>query len=76
MTIKQWYQKTYPTDEMGENMFENVTFYDALITIQNQKDIYTILGVGDSVIRERIFEELANRLGISYGDVYELWLNQ
>lgn len=30
---------------------------------------------GDSLIRERVFRETANRYGVDYSDVYERWLD-
>ena len=38
-------------------------------------DVYNILGVGDSVIRERVFEELSEILEIDYDVIYQKWLN-
>ena len=31
---------------------------------------------GDSVVRERVFEELCNRYGYTYDEVYDSWLNE
>ena len=39
-------------------------------------DVYNILGVGDSMIRERVFEELSKILGVDYDVIYQKWLNQ
>ena len=38
---------------------------------------YTALGeTADSLLRERIFEELCNRYGYTYDDIYDSWLNE
>jgi hypothetical protein len=37
-------------------------------------DVYRYIGVADSVIRERLFERLAEELEVSYDYVYNLWL--
>jgi len=38
-------------------------------------DVYRYIGVGDSIIRERLFERLAQELEVSYDYVYNLWIN-
>lgn len=35
----------------------------------------TAWGVGDSVVRERVFAELSARIGCGYDDIYDAWLN-
>lgn len=71
MEIKKWYQSEFPSDELGEEISNKATFKDL------EKDItkvYDIIEVSDSVIRERIFEELAKRMGVDYSVVYNKWL--
>ena len=72
--IKPWYMETYPTDDLGAELPEGETFGDALKVLTNGENFYLFLGVGDSVIRERIFEKLANIIGASYGEIYDMWL--
>ena len=74
MTIKEFYLKTYPTDEMGVELNENATFAGLLNTLYEGGEVYDYLGVGDSLIRERLFEELANQINKPYDYVYDLWL--
>jgi len=38
-------------------------------------DVYGYIGVGDSIIRERLFEKLSEILNTPYDYVYKLWLN-
>jgi hypothetical protein len=38
------------------------------------EDVYRYIGVTDSVIRERLFEKLADTLNVKYDYVYNLWL--
>lgn len=72
--IQRWYTTQFPTDDMGMEISETATFVDLLYTIQEGNDVYEFLGVSDSVIRERLFTELANRIAKSYDFVYDLWL--
>lgn len=72
--IKDWYTKNYPTDDMGEELNDKVAFADLMNALNNKKEIYKIMGVGDSVIRERLFERLSQIYGVSYDDIYKKWL--
>jgi hypothetical protein len=72
--IKDWYTKNHPTDDMGEKLNDKVTFADLMNALNNKKEIYKIMGVGDSVIRERLFERLSQIYGVSYDDIYKKWL--
>jgi len=67
--INDWYTKTYPTDELGEEINE-ITFED-LWNSTNTDNIYNVIGVGDSLIRERLFEHLSEIYGVEYNDVYD-----
>lgn len=75
-SVKEWYARTYPTDELASTLNEKTTFDDVRHTILDGKDIYATLGgSADSVIRERVFHGLADVLGIDYGAVYNDWLD-
>lgn len=75
-TIKEFYCEAYPTDELGVEINENATFAGLLNQLIIDGDVYKYIGVGDSIIRERLFEGLANELGTSYDYVYDLWMNE
>ncbi len=73
--IREFYLKNYPTDELGIEIKENVTFTGLLDVLHNSGDVYEYIGVVDSIIRERLFEKLSEILETSYDYVYNLWLN-
>lgn len=73
--VKQWYVSKYPQDELGKRINESITFADVLLGIAQGEDAYYIIGVSDSLIRERIFAEIAERMGCEYEIVYNIWLN-
>jgi hypothetical protein len=75
MKIKEFYLENYPTDELGVELNETPTFAGLLNQLIVGGDVYRYIGVGDSIIRERLFEQLANELETSYDYVYDLWLN-
>ncbi len=75
MTLREYYLTKYPTDELGVELNETPTFAGLLNQLIVGGDVYKYIGVGDSIIRERLFEGLAEELNVKYDYVYELWLN-
>jgi len=75
MLIKEFYLNNYPTDELGVELNENTNFTGLLNELFTDNDVYGYIGVGDSIIRERLFEKLSEILNCSYHYVYDLWLN-
>ena len=73
-TIKHWYKKAYPNDEEGDYINADVTFMDLFNALDWRKDVYSLLGVSDSVIRERCFKKLAEIMKVDYNYIYEQWL--
>lgn len=71
-SIKKWYVKAYPTDDLGPELVGN--FAGALETMAQGGDIYDYIEVGDSIVRERLFAHLAAMLGLDYEHIYQLWL--
>ncbi len=74
MKIREFYLETYPTDELGFELNETPTFPGLLNQLIIGGDVYNYIGVGDSIIRERLFEKLAESMEVSYDYVYNLWL--
>jgi hypothetical protein len=72
--IKDWYTKNYPTDDLGEEINSSNTFEDLWDGLLNGVDIYDVMGVGDSLVRERLFENLAKVKGVKYNYIYNKWL--
>ena len=72
--IKDWYIKTYPNDELGEELNSRATFYDLFEALDNYQDVYNLFGIGDTIIRERIFEKLAEIMECPYEEIYNQWL--
>jgi hypothetical protein len=74
MTIKEFYLENYPSDEVGNEINENASFVGLLWMLHSKRDVYPFLGITDSVVRERVFEELSKQLRLSYTTIYEMWL--
>jgi len=75
MTLREYYVNKYPTDDMGAGIKPTATFAGLLNQLIIGGDVYEYLYVYDSIIRERLFEGLAEELNVKYDYVYELWLN-
>ena len=75
MNIKEFYLNTYPTDELGVELDNKATFAGLVTILFGDMDVYDYIGVYDSLVRERLFSELANQINKSYDYVYNLWLN-
>ena len=75
MTIREFYVAKYPTDDMGDGINPTATFAGLLNQLIVGGDVYEYLYVYDSIIRERLFEGLAEELNVKYEYVYNLWLN-
>ena len=75
MTIREFYLENYPTDELGVEVNDGLTFSGLLNVLFTDGNVYEYIGVCDSIVRERLFERLAEELGTPYDYVYDLWLN-
>ena len=75
--IKEFYAKAYPTDDMVDEMDNSITFQQLLNELikGNGDNIYGIIGVDDSLIRERVFLRLSEIMNIEYEYIYNLWLH-
>lgn len=69
--IKSWYCNKYPTDEIGFDIKESATFEQL---DSNIGEVYEIIDVSDSLVRERCFERIAKITNTSYQEVYERWI--
>lgn len=73
MNIKTYYLATFPTDELGNEINPHATFEGLFETLDRYRDVYEYIGVGDSIIRERCFERLAQLMRCRYQEIYDQW---
>lgn len=73
-SIKEWYMSAFPTDELGCELNGNVKFGHLLVALDKGQDVYDVLGVGDSIIRERVFGQLSEIMNVDYSYIYNKWL--
>jgi hypothetical protein len=74
LNIKSFYCENFPSDELGLEINPAASFAGLPAAIKGDI-VYEYLGVFDSVVRERVFEKLASLMGLTYNEVYEMWLN-
>ena len=75
--IKKWYLKKFPTDECGQYLKPKNTFAELLHALFGKCEVYNFIfqnSFADSIARERIFEELADIMGLDYDVIYKQWL--
>ena len=79
-SVRKWYEYTFPEDAVSvEDMNPDITFEKAAtyITPHNGEDrFYDRMNIGDSFVREMIFEKIASLYGVDYDDVYETWMGK
>lgn len=74
-SVKEWYAQAYPSDDLGKEINGAVTFEDLFTALDTYQDVYEVLGVFDSIVRERVFAELAERMSVDYNYVYDQWVS-
>jgi len=64
--VRAYYMDKYATDELGAEIRMGVTF----------KDVYDLLNVHDSLVRERVFEALSEIMKCEYDYIFSQWLRR
>lgn len=72
--VNEWYSRQYPIDEFTNAINDHITFGDVRDAILTGNDIYSLLGVEDGTVRERVFGRLADLLDLSNKAVYNSWI--
>lgn len=77
--VRDWYMLNYPDDELAKEMRPETTFKDIVTALIKNENVYNVLSDTirgeDTVVRERVFTELADKLHIDYDVVYDAWLH-
>jgi len=71
--IKNYYTETFPNDKEGKHINPKATFGGLHKALANDINVYEYIGVGDSIIRERVFQKLADILNVNYDVIYDAW---
>lgn len=73
-SVKDWYTSTFPEDELGAELADNVTFEQLFEAMDAYINPYKLLKIADSIIRERIFTRLAQIMHVDYNYIYDQWM--
>lgn len=74
-SVKEWYIKEFPTDELGHQINPRLTFNKIYNTLHVGYNLYFNLGVDDSLVRERVFKKLSELWKVNYNTIYNLWID-
>ena len=72
--MREWYMNEYPSDYLGLELRKDATFYDLFEALDHRKNVYDLFGVNDSIVRSRLFGELAEIMHVDYHYIYDQWL--
>lgn len=76
LRVKPKFKERFPEEGSFINQIpEDLTFRKVMDALNNEEDIYDVIGVNDSVVREEIFMLLSDLLDIEYDEIYQLWLH-
>lgn len=73
--MRDWYRRAYPDDAIAEDMSEGATFSDLQDALESGRDVYEVMGGGDSLVRERVFEHLAELQGGNQETIHGRWVS-
>ena len=74
MNIREYYLANFPTDELGTEINPHASWGGLIDVLNNHGDVYQYIGVGDSMIRERLFWGLSQITATPYNEIYAKWL--
>ena len=72
-SIREYYLKEYPDDDMGPDINPEATFEGLYQTLKEKGNPYEYIGVLDSLVREGCFAGLAEYKNVDYDVIYDLW---
>ena len=73
--LRDWYKKEYKDDDI-EDELPSDTFAVVLAGFfNNPEEFEENYCANDSIVRERIFQKLADLCNVDYDDFYDFWLD-
>lgn len=74
--VKEWYFSVFPLDDLGQYIKNNITFEDVYNNLTLGDALYDYVGIADSIVRERVFEQLSIIKGVDYSEIYNKWIGK
>jgi hypothetical protein len=75
LEIIDFYVNEYPKDDIAVDINPKATFNGLYQILKNKGDAYKYIGVADSLVRERVFQKLAEIKGVKYDVIYDMWMD-
>lgn len=76
LRVKPKFKERFPEEgSFIDQIPEDLTFRKVMDALNNEEDIYDVIGVNDSVVREEIFILISDLLDVEYDEIYQLWLH-
>lgn len=77
-SVKEVYEHTFTEDGLGSKINKSLTFKRLFDAMNSNCEFYATIGVGDSIVRCRIFWLLtgifnASGTNMRYSEIYDLW---
>ena len=73
-SVKSWYRRNFSSDGMGNEIDDTITFNELYNGLNNRVSFCRMMGVNDSIVRERVFHKLASLYtNNDYSKIYNLW---
>lgn len=72
--VRDWYALEFPSDELGADI-SDITFKGVVECLNHGSDVYEVLGVADSIVRERVFDRTAELLQVDYDVIFKKWIH-
>lgn len=74
--VKETYLAKWPDDDTAKKYLRSdLTFLDVFRYMAFGQDFYDLIGIADSLIRERIFTEMAVRGCGNFVQLHNFWIN-
>lgn len=75
LEIIDFYVNEYPKDDIVFEINPKATFNGLYEVLNKKGDAYKYIGVADSLVRERVFQKLAEIKGVKYDVIYDMWMD-
>ena len=70
--VKKWYVANFHGTSEGNRM-KDISFSNLWKEMKKKKDVYSLLGISDPEILERVFKGVEQAMNLKEGTAYDMW---
>jgi hypothetical protein len=70
--VKNWYMSNFHSDNDSRKM-KDISFSNLWNGMKNKKDVYSLLGINDPDVRERVFKGIEQAMHLPEGAAAKMW---